>query len=80
MRSKSDGALNLRQALALLIQNQAKFVAVELEAAHRFARIERDLQEIKGRLGELTDVIRRHDRMLSDLPEAIRQKIGFKPK
>ncbi len=73
---------NLEQAMALLIQNQAAFMSLlaethkrqreaetethkwQREADVRFARIERDLEQIKA--------------ILVALPEAIRQKIGFK--
>ena len=71
----------LQDAIALLLHNQAAFVSQMAEtnkrleeatrlrdeladqANRRFAAIERDLFEIK--------------RALRDLPEAIRQKIGF---
>src|SRR5437879_748670 len=43
------------------------------EDRQRFARIEKDLDQIKA-------ILVRHEQMLADLPEAIRQKIGFQPK
>ena len=84
-KSKSNG--NLEQAMALLIQNQAAFVAqlhetskqinemskYQVESGRRFARIEDDLEQIKAILAE-------HGRILAGLPEVIRQKIGFKAK
>ena len=75
--------------MALLIQNEAAFVGrlsendrlhSELERRHlelkresdeRFARIEAKMAEIIRVLGE-------HGRMLERLPEAVRDKIGFK--
>ena len=69
---KSNGAAeNLSQAMAQLIQNQASFLSHLTETYQRLARIEGDLDQIKA-------ILLRHEQMLNDLPEAIRQKIGFK--
>ena len=72
-RRSHDTRVNLEQAIAILIQNQALFLASAAEtqewrrrADERFAKIDRDLEEIKAILGQL--------------PELIRKKIGFKPK
>jgi hypothetical protein len=66
---------DLQQAMALLIQNQASFLSTFLahtaRADERFARIENDLDQIKA-------ILLRHERMLNELPEEIRQKVGFK--
>jgi hypothetical protein len=81
-RRTDTSSINLQEAAALLLRNQAAFVA-EMAAMNsrreadmrrweenrirsdaRFAAIERELDEIK--------------RILLQLPEAIRQKIGFK--
>ena len=64
---------SLEQALAILIQNQALFVAGAAESERRFSRIERDLEQIKKLLME-------HSEIMSGLTDAIRQKIGFKSK
>jgi hypothetical protein len=47
----------------------------ESNKAHteRFARIEKDLDEIKA-------LLLRHDRVLANLPDAVSRKIGFKSK
>lgn len=50
--------------MALLIQNQAQAVA-------DMAQIKRDFEEIKRYLI-------RHEQLLANLPEAIKEKIGFK--
>jgi len=76
---RSDGRSgNLDQAMTLLvqsqaslIQNQASFLSQLTETHQRLARIELDLDQIKA-------ILLRHEQMLNDLPEAIRQKIGFK--
>ena len=83
-RRSSNGNVNLQQAIALLIQNQAAFLRssittqerlarIENETQERFARIERDLDQIKAILRELQAVV-------LEMPEAVRQKIGFKAK
>jgi tmRNA-binding protein len=74
MKTKSNGArVNLQQAIALLIQNEAAFLASQIEAAQRFSRIEQELRQIKA-------ILLRHEQILSQLPEVIREKIGFKSK
>jgi hypothetical protein len=72
----------LTQAQATLVLNQANFVAqmAEIDArmaetnrinAERFARIE-------ALLLENTRILQDHNRILQALPDAIREKIGFK--
>jgi hypothetical protein len=68
---KRESDISLSSAIALLLQNQARFVAHADEDRRRFARIERELEEIKA-------ILWRHDEILRNLPEAIRQKVGFK--
>jgi hypothetical protein len=67
----------LEDALATLVQNQATLVQTETmflgrldESRQRFATIERDLAQIKS-------ILLRHEKVLAELPETIRQKIGF---
>jgi hypothetical protein len=74
--SRLDEALtSLIQSQAALVQNQAAFLGriAELEkvTAERFSRIEADFASILHVLGE-------HSRLLAGLPEAVRDKIGFK--
>lgn len=60
--------------MALLIQNQAAHVSDMRETQKEFARIRRELEEIKA-------ILARHTRILTGLLEAtgdIRQRIGFK--
>lgn len=64
---------SLEQAMAVLIQNQATFVSNLNETNQRFAKIERELEQIKS-------ILIRHEQLLAGLPEAIREKIGFKTK
>jgi predicted nucleic acid-binding Zn-ribbon protein len=67
-RKQSNG---LEAALATLIQNQAQFVSHLDENRQRFSRIEEELEAIKA-------LLIRHERTLEQLPEAIRDKVGFK--
>ena len=62
---------HLQEAIALLIQNQATFLSHIMESYNRLSRIEGELEQIKA-------ILLRHERTLTELPEAIRQKIGFK--
>ncbi len=85
-----NGSDRLEEALAQLIQNQATFVQnqatflarlseSERVTAERFARIEADMATILRMLAEHSRILAEHSRILQALPEAIREKIGFKP-
>ena len=73
----SNGGDRLEEAMAMLIQNQVGFLGraseVDRTSAERFARIEQDMSAILRVLAE-------HSRTLERLPEAVREKIGFKGK
>jgi len=80
MATKRSGNGNLESAIAQLVHNQSALVAQHTaflshltEDRQRFARIESGLDQIKV-------LLLQHDRILNDLPEVIREKIGFKPK
>ncbi len=66
----------LTQAQATLTQVQATYLAdmsvLKRQSDERFARIEADI-------GTILRVLAEHGRILQDLPEAVRDKIGFKP-
>ena len=74
---------SLEGALAQLIQNQAQFMAHLMahqeEDRQRFARIERDLDIIKALLIKHEEMLTKLRETIAKLPEAIREKIGFKP-
>jgi hypothetical protein len=87
MQRQGNGTL--AQAIALLIQNQAAFVAelaeanrertaIERRTEARFRHIEKTMDEMKAMLIDRERVLREVYEMLKELPEAVRQKIGFK--
>jgi uncharacterized protein with von Willebrand factor type A (vWA) domain len=66
-----DPEMSLSAAVALLIQNQAAFVAHMRDTQDTFDKIKSEFDQIKA-------ILVRHERILADLPEAIRQRVGFK--
>ncbi len=66
----------------MLIQNQAAFLARLSEtdriSSERFGRIETDIATILRVLAEHGRMLAEHGRMLAALPEAVRDKIGFR--
>lgn len=87
--SSTNGHNRLEQALATLLQTQASFVAslretdrlhtkYERESAERFARIEAQMAEIIRILNEHGRLLEDHGRIIEALPEAVREKIGFR--
>jgi len=74
MRKRTSDAakINLQEAIALLLHNQAQFVSQQAQFVNQFAESQRRFANIERKL----DLI---ERILYDLPEAVRQKIGFKP-
>ncbi|OFW11860.1 MAG: hypothetical protein A3H27_16665 [Acidobacteria bacterium RIFCSPLOWO2_02_FULL_59_13] len=65
-RTNRTNGHHLEEAVAVLINNQAHFMSA-------VARIESELAEIRN-------ILIHHQRILDGLPEAIREKIGFKAK
>ena len=57
----------------LLTEYQRQSIEYQRQTAETFARIEKDMAAIMR-------VLAKHSRILERLPEAIREKIGFKPK
>jgi hypothetical protein len=62
-----------------LLQNQAAFLAQQIEGDRRFARIEADLEQIKTFLLRHEEILAGSTETIAALTKAIRQKIGFKP-
>jgi hypothetical protein len=69
--AKANGTNGLAAAMTLLIQNQAAFVSHMRRCEEEFARISRRFDDIEA-------ILLRHERILVELPEIIRQKVGFK--
>ena len=80
-RSKSQNG-RLEEALATLLQNQALFVTQMVDINHRiderFARIDERFAPIEAILLQHSQILNEHTRILQTLPEAVREKIGFK--
>jgi hypothetical protein len=61
----------VEQALAALLNNQAQFIG-------HVARVDERLAKFDERLAHIERLLMEHHEILLGLPEAIRQKIGFK--
>ena len=70
---------HLEEAVALLIHTQAAFVAQLAESSRESEKTFKEIKKQLERLGHIEATLVRHERILADLPEAIRQKIGFQP-
>ena len=68
----------LEQAMALLIQNQAAFVLHQQAFLSQMTQAFERMRNMERRLDAIEATLLRHEQMLIGLPEAIRQKIGFK--
>ena len=69
-RSLAPERLELHVAMAALVRNQAAFTEYMRHSEENFAKIWREFDEIKR-------ILLRHERILANLPDAIRQKVGF---
>jgi len=73
----------LVQAQATLVQNQAGFQSqisdLQRLNAERFARIEAILLDHSRILAEHTRILAEHGKILQSLPDAVREKISFRP-
>jgi hypothetical protein len=87
--ASANGRSQLEEAMALLIQNQASFLSDLREMERDRREMERDRREIERANSEhflrieatMTSILRvldEHGRMLERLPEAVREKIGFR--
>jgi hypothetical protein len=80
--TQPNGRDRLEAAMALLIQIQAAFLSRVSETDRRHLEFERETRErferIEKQIAEIIRVLNEHTRLLERLPEAIREKIGFK--
>ena len=74
--------LTLEAAMALLLHNQAQFVQVQAQLVAEMAQNERRYKELKeeadNRFARIEALLLEHERLLRALPDAIKDKIGFK--
>ena len=87
---KSGGnPTTLEAAMAVLLHNQAQFVQaqahfvqVQTQFAAEIANLDRRYNELKKesdrRFARIEALLLEHDRLLRGLPDAIKDKIGFK--
>ena len=71
-KTKDPGNHSLEQAMTLLIHNEAAFLSHLTETRNEMREIRREFEQIRA-------ILIRHEEILNHLPEAIREKIGFKP-
>ena len=76
-RSRS-ASLELQAAMALLIQNQAAFQAQHIELVKLWKEHEETVREFREEFAAIKAILTRHEMILKNLPDALRQKIGFK--
>jgi hypothetical protein len=78
----TNGRDRLDEAMALLVHNQASFVSQLAENNRQHLKFEREANErfgrIEAQMAEIIRVLNEHGRTLERLPEAVREKIGFK--
>jgi hypothetical protein len=81
-RPKGERNGRLEDALATLIQNQAAFVGQMRETDKRMGELERINSErfarIEAILLEHSRILAEHSAILQRLPDAVREKMGFK--
>ncbi len=68
----------LAEAIALLINNQAQFLLAMSRMDERFSRMDERFSHVESELADIKAILIRHEQMLQALPEAVRQKVGFK--
>ena len=71
--ARRNGDEALKAAMTQLVQNQAALVAQHTVFLSQMAEMRREFEEIKA-------LLLHHQRILQDLPEALRRTIGFKSK
>src|SRR5438105_2140213 len=81
-RTKNPGNGRLEDALATLIQNQATLVQNQASFVARMSEIDARVAEMdrinSERFARIEALLIEHSRILKALPDAIRDKIGFK--
>jgi len=86
--ARGNAGGRLEEAMVLLVNNEASFLAHLAKSDERFALMDQRLEErfaaidqrfarMEAELIEIKRILLRHEQMLPALPEAIRQKISF---
>lgn len=70
-----NGDGNLAAAMTLLIQTQAQFVSEMADLNRRYNELK---EESTRRWANIEALLIQHDQLLKHLPDAIKEKIGFK--
>lgn len=72
---------NLIESMAVLVQTQATFNQQNAQTNAEIKQINREIEELRRenaeRFARIEQLLIKHEIMLQELPEAIRQKIGF---
>ena len=71
---------NLEAALTALLQSQATLVNNQALFQSQMSHAFRDMAEMKKKLDGIENILVKHHETLEALPEAIREKVGFKAK
>ena len=84
MASKNGtGNGRLEEAIAVLLQNQATFVQSQATFQTQMAEMRKEHLELERssseRFARIEAILIEHSRILHALPDAVREKIGFKP-
>lgn len=88
---KPEKGSPLEAAIALLIQNEAQFLATERETRRELAQMSREIvkidRETYDRFKRIEEVLKaqgqlleKHNQLLEALPDTIQERIGFKAK
>ncbi|HYV39034.1 MAG TPA: hypothetical protein VE988_25335 [Gemmataceae bacterium] len=89
MKNLALAQTSLVQATATMTQNQTAFAqlhatlmadlaAAKRESAERFAHVETTLLEVSRILSEHSRILAEHGRILEALPDAVRERMGFR--
>ncbi len=82
-RAKSQRNGRLEEAMATLLQNQASLLQNQASFLARMSEIDQRMSEMDRinteRFARIEAILIEHSQILQALPDAIREKIGFKP-
>jgi hypothetical protein len=77
MAAKRNGRDRLEEAMTLLIQNQATFLTRLSETDKELALLRKQTDE---RFARIENVLSQLIQLVQGLPDAVKDKIGFRPK